>query len=60
MGRGEPGGGKERGLRHKGEPSLRGGGWGDNLMPGVPFKGERYKLLNSRKIMHNGYTVVGE
>ena len=60
MGKGEPGGGKERELRRKGEPSLRGGGWGDNLMSGVRFNEERNKqdkaglfTLNSRERMHN-------
>ena len=55
MERGEQGGGKERRLRHNGEPSLRGRGWGENLMSGVPFKGERNKLLNTHKIMHNRF-----
>ena len=31
LGRGEPGGGKERELRRQSVPSLRGGGWGDKL-----------------------------
>ena len=43
MGRGEPRGGKERELRHKGEPSLQGGGLGDHLMSGVRFNEERNK-----------------
>ena len=56
MGRGEPGGGKERELRHNDLPSLLGGGWGDNVMSGVRFNEERNKqdkagifILNSRK-----------
>ena len=41
MGRSEPGGGKERELSYKREPSLRGGGWGDNLISCVRFREER-------------------
>ena len=37
MGRGEPGGGKERGIRRQSVPSLRGGGWGDKLGVWCPF-----------------------
>ena len=62
MGGGELGGEKERELKHKGEPSLRGGGWGDNLMSGVRFNEKRNKqdktrliILNTRKIMHNRF-----
>ena len=43
MGRGEPGGGKERDLRHKSEPSLREGGWGDSLISCVRFNEKRNK-----------------
>ena len=37
------GGGKDRELRHKSEPSLWGGGWGDNLISCVRFNEERNK-----------------
>ncbi len=30
-------------LRHEGEPSLQGGGWGDGLMSGVHLNEERNK-----------------
>ena len=43
MGRDKPGGGKEGELRHESEPSLRGGGWGDNLISCVRFNEERNK-----------------
>ena len=41
MGKSKPGGGKEREVRHKSEPSLRKGGWGDNLISSVRFNKER-------------------
>ena len=37
MGRGEPGGGKEREIRRQSVPSLRGGGWGGKLGAWCPF-----------------------
>ena len=43
MGKDKPEGGKERELRQKSEPSLRGGGWGDNLISCVRFNEERNK-----------------
>ena len=63
MKRGEPGGGKERELRYKvdkGKLSLRGGGWGDDLISDVRFNEEKNEqdkrglfILTSRKIMHS-------
>ena len=43
MGRGEFKGGKEQELRHKGEPSMREGEWGDYLTAFVRFNEESNK-----------------
>ena len=51
MGRGEPGGGKEREIRRQSVPSLRGGGWGDKLgVSGVRFNEERNKQHQKRPV----------
>ena len=56
---------KEGELAHKSVPSLRGGGWGNNLLyvPGVHFNEERNKehktglFIQNTNIMHNGFCL---
>ena len=55
MGSDEPGGGKERELRHKSEPSLRGGGRGDNLISCVRLSEERNKQDKTGLLIPNLY-----
>ena len=58
MGGSEPGGEKERELSHKGETSLRGGGWGDDLMSGVPLNEERNEQNKAGPFIRSSRTIM--